>query len=159
MNMELFKPVVVLILLILCICCFSATAHCQIDLDRNTKGILPPAKGGTPVTRRLSWNVDSPGTLAPGKSQISWAAGVTIKKISCDVDTGTASIQFDVRDAATPNSSGGNVLGSPLSCGTSRSSSAALAQVVNADQSLALTVTGSTGSPTVVRIYIDYEFN
>ena len=47
--------------------------------------------------------LDDPTTADVGKPQITFPVAVTITRIWCSTDTGTATIQFDERAEATPN--------------------------------------------------------
>ena len=78
-----------------------------------------------------------------------------IVRVSCSTDQGTATINLDLRQESSPNSSGTQVLSSPLVCTSNTAIATSLANPVYAANSpIALLISGTSGTPSVVRVHI-----
>jgi len=102
-----------------------------------------------------------PATSQTDKIQLKFANAVTLQRVSCSVDAATdVTIQFDERAEGTPNTAGTNVLTANLVCTTSTGSTTSFSNAgMAADAPLNLQIVSVTGSPTVVRIHIDYQID
>jgi hypothetical protein len=99
-----------------------------------------------------------PTTADTNRVQHKFPSAVTLTRLSCSTNTGTASINFDERAEATPNTAGSNVLSSALVCdadsqATSTFSDAAIA----ANAPLNLQITATSATPGVVRIHVEFR--
>jgi len=110
------------------------------------------------VTHMLSINIFDPTTADTNRIQAKLATAVTISRVSCSTDTGTATIQLDERAEGTPNSAGTDVLSAGLVCDNDTQSTTGFDNAgIAADVPLNLQITATASSPTVVRIHIDYK--
>ncbi len=92
--------------------------------------------------------------------QHKFPSAVTITRISASTDTGIVYFQLDERAEATPNTAGTDVLSSSLAADSNSEASASFANAgIAADVPLSLDVDTVSGSPTVLRIHIDYNFD
>ena len=123
--------------------------------DYGTSGQL---KAQIIVTKSI--NIFSPTTGDTGKIQIYWPAATTIQQIACSVDSGTVSINFDERAVATPNTAGAtNTLTTALACDTdSQTTTSFNDSAVAANVPYNLQITGTTGTPGVVRIHVTGKY-
>jgi hypothetical protein len=89
------------------------------------------------------------------KVQLQFQAATTLQKVACSTDAGTVSINLDKRSETTPNTAGTNALASALVCDSNREETTSFSSAtVAANQVLNLQITGTAGSPGVVRIHI-----
>jgi len=86
----------------------SAFGQTKINANNQIKGL----------TLTKSIDIFTPTTADTNKIQFYWPAAVTLQRVACSVDTGTATIQFDERAEATPNTAGTDALTSALACDT-----------------------------------------
>lgn len=108
----------------------------------------------------VTMNLENPTPVDAGKFQWQPKNGLKLTSISCSVDSGTVSINLEVRSAAAPNSSGQQVLSTPLTCPSTTSSSTSFQTAsVPGFSPVALIITASSGSPGVVRVYANYIVN
>ena len=92
--------------------------------------------------------------------QHKFPLAVTISRISCTTDTGTATIQFDERGETTPNTAGTDVMSSALVCDTNNEATTSFGNAgIAADAVLSLDIDAVASTPGVVRIHIDYSFD
>ena len=104
--------------------------------------------------------IPSPTTSNSNQVQIYWPAAVTIQRIACSTDTGTASINFDERAESTPNTAGTNTLSSALSCTTTTGTTTSFSDsTIAADVPYNLQITATSGTPGVVRIHVKAQVN
>lgn len=119
-------------------------------------GVITPSKASAALRQTSkSINILSPTTADTNKSQIAFDNAVTVQRVWCSTDTGTATIQLDERAEATPNTAGTNVMTASLVCdndtqATTTFTNATIAQFVPVN----LQITATSGTPTVVRIHI-----
>ena len=114
-----------------------------------------------PVLQTRSLTLFDPVTGDSGRIQLMFPAAVTIKRIACSVKAATSvSINLDERAAATPDTTGTAVLGTPLVCDTNE------AEVTSFDNAgiaarvpLALTISAVSGTPDTLRVHIEYTEN
>ena len=107
-------------------------------------------------TIKKSINILNPTTGESNKIAFEYPLPATITEVSCSVDTGTVTIQFDERVRSTPNTAGTNVLTSSLICDTDTESSNTFSNAVIAgDVPVNLQITATSGSPTIVRIHVE----
>lgn len=82
---------------------------------------------------------------------------LSIKRISCSTDTGSVSINLDIRTEAAPNTPGTPVLSVPLVCSPITGVTTTFSQPIVPPQSpVALLVSSVNGAPAVVRIHTEY---
>lgn len=105
-----------------------------------------------------SISLESPVTADSGKFQIMFDQAVTITRVACSVAAATsATINLDERVAATPNTAGTAVLTSELVCDTDEAASTTFSNAtVAARVPLALLITGTSGTPGVLRVNVSY---
>jgi hypothetical protein len=107
----------------------------------------------------FSLNVENPATADSGKFQHELKVASSLQEISCDVDAGTAQINFEVRSEATPNSSGAAVLTTPLLCtATGGSTTTFAAPSIAAGAPIALAITDVSGA-TLLRVHVHVQSN
>lgn len=101
--------------------------------------------------------ISTPTAGDTNMAQIKFATPVTITRISCSTNVNTATIQFDERGEATPNTAGTDVMSGTLACDTDDQSTTSFANAgIAADAPLNLQIASVTGQPGIVRIYIEY---
>jgi hypothetical protein len=102
----------------------------------------------------------SPATTDTNTVQLYFGQAVTLARIACSTDTGTAGINFDTRSESTPNTAGTNVLASNLSCTTTTGTATSFSSAaVSADSPLNLQIASTSGTPGVVRIHVKAQVN
>ena len=93
-------------------------------------------------------------------AQHKFATAVTITRISCSTDAGTADIQFDERVESTPNTAGTDVMGSPalaLQCDNDGAATTTFNNAgIAADAPLNLDIDAAASSPKKLRIFIEF---
>ncbi len=106
-------------------------------------------------TIEKSINIFSPATSDSNKVQIYFGQAVTITRVACSTDTGTATIQLDERAEATPNTAGTDVMTGTLACDTDSQVTTSFSNAgIAADVPLNLQITATGSSPGVVRIHV-----
>lgn len=105
----------------------------------------------------FSFDLPSPSVADSGQYQHKLSGNNTFARLSCSVDQGTASINLDVRQEANPNSTSGNpALASSLVCTTNTGSTTVFARPAYiANSPLALLITATSGSPSVLRVHVE----
>jgi hypothetical protein len=112
---------------------------------------------GTPCNSGTGFSMDipSPALADSGVYQHKVARQYTIQRISCSTDVGTVSINFDIRNESSPNDPGNPVLSASLVCSSGTASTVTFANaVVFANSPVALIVTATNGTPSVVRVHV-----
>jgi len=125
----------------------GSTMDADVELYTHTKSINIYASNGT---------VAATSTAA----QFYFPLGVTITRVVCSTDTGSATIQLDERAEATPNTAGTDVMTSTLTCdsnseATTSFSNAGIASRVPVN----LDIDSVASSPTRVRIHVEYTID
>ena len=78
----------------------------------------------------------------------------------CSTDTGTATLQFDERAEATPNTGGTDVMTSTLVCDSNSQSTAAFDNAtIAADVPLNLDIDAVASTPGIVRGHVCYDID
>lgn len=109
-------------------------------------------------TGSISIGIESPTTSDNALAQHKFSTAVTINRISCSTDVGTATIQFDERSESTPNSAGTDVMSSTLVCDNDTQATTSFDNAgIAADAILNLDIDATASTPGVVRIHIDYS--
>jgi hypothetical protein len=99
-----------------------------------------------------------PTTSDTNRVQHKFPSAVTLTRLSCSTNTGTASINFDERAEATPNTAGSNVLSAALVCDTdSQATNTFSDAAIAASAPLNLQITATSGTPGVVRIHLEFR--
>ena len=113
---------------------------------------------GAPNWARGSYsiNITTPLTSDTGLLQYVDAYAYNVASVSCSTDTGSVTINLDVRSSATPNTAGTNVLSAPLVCGATATATGTLSSGVSVPggSPINLQVLAVSGSPDVVRIFV-----
>lgn len=109
----------------------------------------------------VSMDLEFPSTADTGKFQWKPKNNLTLTRVSCDTDQGSAQINFELRSEASPNSSGTAVLSAPLTCGsnTTASTTSFAVSSVPGLTPVALSIVGVSGSPLIVRVHAEYQLN
>jgi len=124
------------------------TATDQLNLDAEV------------VNHMRSITIFDPTTADTNKVQDKLAVAVTITRVSCSTDTGTATIQLDERAEGTPNSAGTDVMTSALVCDNNSEATTSFTNAgIAADAPLNLQITATASTPTVVRIHVEYTID
>ena len=130
----------------------------SIDGDDNTITDLPVSSVVNALKEEVkNFTILEPTTGDTNALQIQFPAAVTLIKVSCSTRgaSSTATIQFDKRAEATPNTSGTDALTSALACDTDRQSTTSFSSAtVAANQVLNLQITATANDPEVVRVHI-----
>jgi len=118
--------------------------------------------GGTTTlhghTQTVSFVLEDPVTADSGMLQHKFGRAVTLVRVSASTDTGTCTIQLDERVESTPNTSGVDVLTSPLVADTDSQVTTAFANAsIAANAVLNLDIDATSGSPAVLRVHLEYE--
>ena len=112
---------------------------------------LPADNGVKDVT------ILTPTTADASMVQLTFPEAVTITRVWCSTDTGTATIQFDERAEATPNTAGTDVLTSPLVCDATSEATTSFANATIALRvPMNLDIDATSGTPGVVRIHVEW---
>jgi len=112
------------------------------------------------LTLTKSIDIFAPTTADTNKIQFYWPRAVTLQRVACSVDTGTATIQFDERAEATPNTAGTDALNSALACDTDSEVTTSFSDSGHAgDVPINLQITATSGTPTIVRIHVKAQIN
>jgi hypothetical protein len=102
-------------------------------------------------------SIKNPGTSNSGDHQLMFSSDVTVVRVACSTDTGTATIQFDERVSTTPNTSGTDVMNSALVCDNDQETTTSFANSsIAARQPMNLDIDAVASSPTQLRIFIEY---
>jgi len=92
--------------------------------------------------------------------QIYFASAVTITRVVCSTDTGTATLQLDERAEATPNAGGVDVLTAPIVCDTNSEITTSFANAtIAARVPLSVDVDAVASTPGVVRMHIEFTID
>jgi hypothetical protein len=113
-----------------------------------------------PFSGSASFDVENPSATDSGIFQHKWHSKIHFTRITCSVDSGTVSINFDIRTESNPNGSGTPVLPNALACTptTALTTTFSSASVIG-ESPVALIITGTTGAPAVVRVHAEYSPN
>lgn len=127
-----------------------------VDSTLQTRGNLDVVGGfqikGANYVQPISWNLETPTTNDSGKFQANSGLGGTITKLKCyTIGSGTASISVEIR--SVPNSTGTDILASPLTCSTTENSTTTFStSALPADTNLALKITAASTPQVVVQL-------
>lgn len=110
---------------------------------------------GCHIPSNASLDLPTPVIGNSGQYQFKYAQGGNITRISCSTDQGTVSINLEVRAEGSPNSAGTVVLGSALVCNSNTAVTTTMANpTYTANAPVALTISATSGSPSVVRVHV-----
>lgn len=105
-------------------------------------------------------NNGNPITATTTVAQTIFPSAVTITRISCSTDVGTATIQADERAEATPNTGGTDVMSSALACDNNTEATTSFANAgIAGDVPLNFDLDSVASSPTRVRVHIDFTYD
>lgn len=115
------------------------------------------ARAGQAVSVK-SVTLFDPSTGDSGRVQVMFDEAVTITRVACSVKGGTsATIQLDKRTASAPDSNGVAVMTAPLVCdGDQEATSAFVSPGIAARAPVALVISGVSGTPDTLRVFISY---
>lgn len=118
------------------------------------------------LTQSKSITLFSPATGDSGEIQFNFGQAVTITRVACSTHgSGTSvTINLNKRSEATPDTSGTDVLSSGLVCDTDSQTSCSSGCSVNtitsasvaAHDPVALTISAVSGTPSVLRVHVEY---
>lgn len=101
--------------------------------------------------------LNDPSTADDALAQLMWPTAVTITRVACSTDTGTATIQFDERTASTPNTGGTDVMTAQLVCDNDEQATTTFDNAGIASRALmSLDVDAVASSPGVVRVHVEF---
>lgn len=105
--------------------------------------------------------IDAPATGDSNKIQWYFPTAITITRVACSVSgTTSVTIQLDERAEATPNTAGTDVMTSTLVCDAdSQTTTTFTNATIAARVPLNLQVTAVSGTPTSVRIHVEYTID
>lgn len=102
-------------------------------------------------------SIQNPVDTMDGIVQLKFATAVTITRVSCSVDSGTATIQLDERGETTPDTAGTDVMSSTLACDTDMQGTTTFDNAsIAADAPLNLDIDATSGTPTKFRLHVEY---
>lgn len=136
-------------------------AQSTLNSDQIRSGAISSSKLVV-ANKTLTKSIDifDPTTDDTNKVQFYWPAAVTLQRVACSTDTGTATIQFDERAEATPNTAGTDALTSALVCDTDSQTTTGFSDSVQAaDVPINLQITAASGTPGIVRIHVKAQIN
>lgn len=113
--------------------------------------------GGPSWTRgSYAINVTQPLLSDSGLFQYFDAYPYNISSVSCSTDTGTATLNLDIRTVAAPNTAGSSVLASSLVCAATAtaSSTPSTPVLIGTGYLVALDLSALTGAPNVIRVFV-----
>jgi len=153
----------------------TAGAASTVKLGAHTGDKLAVSKGGGTVTEVMdkavkftkSFNILTPTASDTNLVQMAFAQAITITRVYCSTDTGTATMNLDERAEATPNTAGTDVLSAAIVCDTGTRTSCASGCDVNtitnatiaANVPLNVQIGSVASAPNVVRFHIDYTID
>lgn len=93
-------------------------------------------------------------------AQTQFVTGVTITRVSCSTDVGAVTIELDERNESTPNAEGSSVLTSTLTCDADSEATTALNDAsISAGSLVNLDIETVSGTPGVVRVFVEYTID
>lgn len=108
----------------------------------------------------VTMDLENPTPVDAGKFNWEPKNGLNLTRISCSVDSGSVSVNLDIRTEAAPNSPGTQVLSVPLVCTPTTGATTAITFPAVPPQSpVALLITSTVGSPGIVRVHAEYILN
>jgi len=115
--------------------------------------IVSSARLGYPQS--FSFDLPSPSVGDSALYEHKLQSPGQIVRVSCSTDQGTASINLDLRQESTPNTTGTSVLGSALVCNSNTAITTTIATpAYSANSPIALLISGTSGTPSVVRVHV-----
>lgn len=137
----------------------DVTASAGSNTTTIASGVVTPAKLSAAAREEIhSIDIFTPTTADTNLVQHKFPNAVTILRVSCSTDVGTATIQFDERAEATPNTAGTNVLTAALVCDTTSEATTSFSNAgIAADAPLNLQITATASTPGVVRLHIEFQ--
>ena len=141
--------------------CWSSTGNRPIwsyNAGSNTNLVL------SSDIQTKSFTILTPTAADTNLVQMAFGKAITIVRVYCSTDAGTATMNLDERAEATPNTAGTNVLSADIVCDSGTRTSCASGCDVNTitngtiaiNVPLNIQVTSVATAPAVVRFHIDY---
>ena len=152
-----------------------STGAGYVRIGANTGDKFSVSKGGGAVVEvmdkslifQANFNILTPTAADTNLPQMAFGQAITIVRVQCSTDTGTATVNFDERALATPNTAGTNVLSADIVCDSNTQTSCASGCDVNTISNgtiaqyvpLNFQVTSVASTPGVVRMHIFYTID
>jgi hypothetical protein len=117
--------------------------------------VTPAKLSNAARDRVITWTLLDPTTSETGLLRVRLPAAATIISVACDTDAGTVDINPQKRGRTTPNTAGTNALSASLACDNNAEETSTINSAgISASELLALMITATSGSPTVVNVYV-----
>jgi hypothetical protein len=144
--------------------CFSSTGNVPV-ISYNTGANVALIDKSIKFTK--SFTILVPTAADTNLVQMAFAQAITIVRVYCSTDTGTATMNADERAESTPNTAGTDVLSAGIVCDSGTRTSCASGCDVNtitngtiaANAPLNFQVTSVASAPQVVRFHVDYTLD
>ncbi len=153
----------------------ASTLGTSVDLSSEVTGTLPISGTALVAGRSLTLSTNTvdadaelytfiknialtaPTTTDDGFVQLKFNSAATITRISCSVDSGSSTIQFDERAESTPNTAGTDVMTAALVCDTDSQVTTSFTNASMAANAVAsMDVDAISGTPGVIRVHVEY---
>ena len=150
-------------------------AASTVKLGAHTGNILAVSKNGGTVTEvmdkalihQANLDILTPTAADTNLVQMAFGQAITIVRVQCSTNVGTATVNLDERALATPNTAGTNVLSADIVCDTNSQTSCASGCDVNTISNgtiaqyvpLNFQVVSVATAPGVVRMHIFYTID
>ena len=133
----------------------------ELSQDATTSGSNAVTLATKFKTEIKSASIDAPTTADTNKIQWYFPAAVTITRVVCSVGSATSiTIQLDERAEATPNTAGTNVMTAALVCDAdSQATTTFTNATIAARVPLNLQVTAASGTPSSLRVHVEYTID
>lgn len=144
--------------------CFSSTGNV---ITTSYNGGAATALMDKSIKFTKSFTILTPTAADTNLVQMAFGQAITIVRVYCSTDTGTATMNLDERATATPNTAGTDVLSAAIVCDSNTQSSCASGCDVNtitngtiaANVPLNIQVASVATAPNVVRFHVDYTLD
>lgn len=128
------------------ITCAAGSCDADVELKTQIKSLVVSSSGYVTATTTIA--------------QMEFPLAVTITRISCSTDAGTATIQADERAEATPNTGGTDVMTAQLVCDNDTQATTAFDNASIASRvPLNFDIDSVASNPRRVRIHVEYTIN
>jgi hypothetical protein len=113
------------------------------------------------LTQTKSAVIDAPVTGDTNKIQWYFPTAVTLTRVACSISgTTSITIQLDERAEATPNTAGTDVMSGTLVCDADSQTTTSFSNAtIAARVPLNLQLTAANGTPTSLRVHLEYTID
>jgi hypothetical protein len=112
------------------------------------------------ITHSFSFVLEDPLVADAGLLQHALNTAITITRIQCSTDTGTADINVEERAVGSPNSAGTDAMAADLQCTTTSGTQTSFSNAgIDATDPMALTISAVASTPGVVRVHVTYTID